>query len=186
MAIRMILIGPPGVGKGTQAALLRDRLKVEHLSSGEIFRAEIDAETDLGRLAKRYIDEGRLVPNGITVEMMAKRLRKDAVRQHGFILDGYPRTVRQAEELVKDLEGMGLKIDTVVSLSAPQEVVVQRLANRGRGDDDEETVRRRMLVFYEETEPVIEYFRRQGIFHEVDANQDVETVYSEVVKGLPV
>lgn len=184
MPLRMILIGPPGVGKGTQAALLKDRHHVEHLSSGEIFRKEIEAETDLGRLAKRYIDKGSLVPNGIVIEMMSKRLMKDSVRQHGFILDGYPRTVRQAESLVEDLAAMDQKLDSVVSLCAPQETIVQRLASRGRADDDEETIRRRMLVFYEETEPVIDYFRRLGLYHEVDADRDVEAVYDDIVKGF--
>ncbi len=128
--MRLILIGPPGVGKGTQAAYLEQRLGMIPLSSGMIFRAEIDAETDLGRMAKRYIDHGELVPNGVTIEMMAKRLSRDDVRKHGFILDGFPRTVRQAQALQEILHEMDLHLDKVISLEVPDDVVVQRLSGR--------------------------------------------------------
>lgn len=127
---RLILIGPPGVGKGTQAALLKSRMNVRPLSSGEIFRAEIDAETDLGRLAKRYIQHGELVPNGVTIEMMAKRLRADDIRKFGFVLDGFPRTVKQAEALDELLFEMEIGLDKVVSLEVDEEIVVQRLSGR--------------------------------------------------------
>jgi adenylate kinase len=183
-AFRIVLIGPPGVGKGTQAELLAERLGLQHFSSGVIFRSEIEAETDLGRLAKRYIDEGRLVPNGITIEMMAKRLRKDEARRRGFILDGYPRTVRQADALAGDLRQMDLNLDAAVNLVAPQEVVVQRLSGRGRSDDSEDIVRKRMLVFYEETEPVIDYYRIRGLLREVDADQPIESVYSQIAAAI--
>ncbi len=128
--MRLILIGPPGVGKGTQAALLEQRLGLKPLSSGVIFRQEIEAETDLGRLAKRYIDHGELVPNGVTIEMMAKRIRKDDVRKSGFVLDGFPRTVKQAEALDEMLDDMGEWIDEVVSIEVDPEVVVARLSGR--------------------------------------------------------
>lgn len=128
--MRLILIGPPGVGKGTQAALLEQRLGLKPLSSGVIFRSEIEAETDLGRLAKRYIDHGELVPNGVTIEMMAKRIRNDEVRRSGFILDGFPRTVRQAEALDEMLQEMGMDIDEVVSIEVHDDVVVGRLSGR--------------------------------------------------------
>lgn len=128
--MRIVLIGPPGVGKGTQAAFLEERLGMKPLSSGTIFRAEIDAETDLGRLAKQYIDRGELVPNGVTIEMMAKRIRNDDVRKHGFILDGFPRTVRQAEALDEMLENMDMHLDEVVSIEVDDEVVVSRLSGR--------------------------------------------------------
>lgn len=127
---RIILIGPPGVGKGTQAALLESRLGLKPLSSGTIFRAEIEAETDLGRLAQSYINHGELVPNGVTIEMMAKRIRSDEVRKSGFVLDGFPRTVRQAIALDEMLDEMGLHLDKVVSISASDELVVSRLSGR--------------------------------------------------------
>jgi adenylate kinase len=128
--MRLVLIGPPGVGKGTQAAYLEQRLGTIPLSSGMIFRAEIEAETDLGRMAQRYIQHGELVPNGVTIEMMAKRLSRDDVRKHGFILDGFPRTVRQAQALDEILADMEMHLDKVVSLEVPDEVVVQRLSGR--------------------------------------------------------
>lgn len=128
--MRIILIGPPGVGKGTQAALLEERTGAKPLSSGVIFRSEIEAETDLGRLAQSYIKRGELVPNGITIEMMAKRLRSDDVRKHGFILDGFPRTIRQAEALDLLLDDMDIHLDEVVSIEVDDELVVQRLSGR--------------------------------------------------------
>ncbi len=123
-------MGPPGVGKGTQASLLEERYDARPLSSGMIFRKEIEAETDLGRLAKRYIDHGELVPNGVTVEMMAKRLRSDDIRKHGFVLDGFPRAVKQAEALDEILNEMEERLNKVVSIEVPDEVVVARLAGR--------------------------------------------------------
>jgi len=128
--MRLILIGPPGVGKGTQAALLEERLGLKPLSSGVIFRAEIEADTDLGRLANSYIKRGELVPNGITIEMMAKRIRSEEVRKHGFVLDGFPRTIRQAEALDEILGEMEMPLDKVISIEVEDEVVLRRLAGR--------------------------------------------------------
>lgn len=128
--MRIILIGPPGVGKGTQAVLLGTRRGVFTLSSGEIFRREIEAQTDLGRLAQRYISHGELVPNGVTIEMMAKRLREPEVRKKGFILDGFPRTVKQADALSEILDDQDMPLDKVVSLTAPSELIVSRLSGR--------------------------------------------------------
>ncbi|MES1228360.1 MAG: nucleoside monophosphate kinase, partial [Armatimonadota bacterium] len=130
MPIRLILIGPPGVGKGTQAALIEQRLGAKPLSSGVIFRAEIDAETDLGQLAKSYIDRGELVPNGVTIQMMLKRLRSDSIRRGGFVLDGFPRTVRQAEALTDELVKIDMPLSIVASLEMPDEEVVRRLSGR--------------------------------------------------------
>ena len=128
--LRIILIGPPGVGKGTQGALLESRWSARQLSSGNIFRAEIDAQTDLGNLAKRYIDQGRLVPNGVTIEMMAKRMRQSEIQQNGFILDGFPRTVDQAKALDMLLMEMNQPLDGAVSIEVDDEIVVGRLSGR--------------------------------------------------------
>lgn len=130
MPLRIVLIGPPGVGKGTQSALLEERLGAIPLSSGMIFRAEMEAETDLGQLARSYIDRGELVPNGVTIQMMTKRIRGDEVRQKGFILDGFPRTVRQAEALDLELAKIGTPLQRVISLVVDPEVVVERLSGR--------------------------------------------------------
>jgi adenylate kinase len=128
--MRLVLIGPPGVGKGTQSSLLVERLGLKQISSGEIFRREIEAETDLGRMAQRYIDHGELVPNGVTIEMMAKRLRDEDVRRRGFVLDGFPRTERQAEALDEILFKMDIGITKAVSIEVSEESIVQRLTGR--------------------------------------------------------
>ena len=128
--MRIILIGPPGVGKGTQAALLGGRKGVHSLSSGEIFRREIEAQTDLGRMAQRYISHGELVPNGVTIEMMAKRLRDPEIRKNGFILDGFPRNIKQADSLQEILTDLDMPIQRVFSLYAPDELIVNRLSGR--------------------------------------------------------
>jgi adenylate kinase len=128
--MRLILIGPPGVGKGTQSALLHARLGVKQISSGEIFRSEIERGTDLGRLAKRYIDHGELVPNGVTIEMMAKQLRDVEILTTGYVLDGFPRTVKQAEALDEILFELGVQLDKVISLEVDEDIVVERLTGR--------------------------------------------------------
>lgn len=130
MPVRIILVGPPGVGKGTQTSLLEKELGPVPLSSGVIFRAEIDAQTDLGELAKSYIDRGELVPNGVTIQMMLKRIRTAEVQQKGFILDGFPRSVRQAEALDEALENAKTPIDKVFSLEVNENVIVERLSGR--------------------------------------------------------
>jgi len=128
--MRLILIGPPGVGKGTQSALLVQRKGLVTLSSGEIFRREIDAQTDLGRLANRFISQGQLVPNEVTIEMMAKRIGQIDVMKSGFVLDGFPRTIPQAQALDELLDDMGKPLDKVVSISADDEIIVARLSGR--------------------------------------------------------
>ena len=130
MSLRLILIGPPGVGKGTQSALLTERLGLKALSSGDIFRREIEAKTDLGRLANRYIQHGELVPNGVTIEMMAKQLRDEHIIESGFVLDGFPRTVRQAEALDEILFEMEIGLDKVISIEVAEETLLHRLAGR--------------------------------------------------------
>lgn len=213
--MRLVLIGPPGVGKGTQAALLESRLGLKQLSSGVIFRAEIEAETDLGRLAQSYIDRGELVPNGITIEMMAKRIRSDEVRKKGFMLDGFPRTLRQAEALDKMLIEMEMALDEVVSLEVDEDTVVHRLSGRMgctkcgelyhrdskppkreglcdkcnsplfvRTDDQPETIRERLRVFRENTQPVIDYYASQGILNRIDGSKDPEEVYEDILRKI--
>ncbi|MBX3118167.1 MAG: adenylate kinase [Fimbriimonadaceae bacterium] len=213
--MRLILIGPPGVGKGTQAALLEKEYGLKTLSSGLIFRSEIEAETDLGRLAQSYIDRGELVPNGITIEMMSKRIRSEDCRKHGFLLDGFPRTVRQAEALETILDEMEQPIDKVVSIIAPEDLIVHRLSGRMgctkcgeiyhrdtkppkreglcdkcnsplfvRSDDQPETIRERLKVFYESTEPVIQFYRERGLLEEVDGTKSPEGVFQAIVEGI--
>lgn len=215
MSIRIILVGPPGVGKGTQAALLEERLGARQLSSGVIFRSEIEAETDLGELAKSYIDRGELVPNGVTIQMMVKRLRSDDVRKKGFILDGFPRTVRQAEALSEELAKEDIVLDGVVSLEIDDDVVVTRLSGRlgctkcgeiyhsetkppkregfcdkcnspliVRGDDEPETIRTRLVTFRENTLPVVQYYEAEGKLIRINANQEPDKVFEEILARL--
>lgn len=128
--VRLIFLGAPGVGKGTQSNLLQTRLGLLPLSSGMIFRGEIEAQTDLGRLAQSYIQHGQLVPNGVTIEMMFKRLRSDEVRKHGFILDGFPRTLRQAVALDELLAEMETPLTEVIELSVADDILMSRLSGR--------------------------------------------------------
>jgi adenylate kinase len=212
MSLRLVLIGPPGVGKGTQSALLESRLGVKTLSSGEIFRREIEAQTDLGRLAQRYIQHGELVPNGVTIEMMAKRLRDPDTRKHGFVLDGFPRTLRQAEALDETLFDLDLTLDKVVALDVDEDVVIDRLSGRMgctrcgeiyhaktkppkreglcdkcnsplfvRQDDQPETIRERLKVFQEQTQPVVDYYEKTGTLQHVSASKSPEEVYQEII-----
>jgi adenylate kinase len=210
--MRLILIGPPGVGKGTQAALLEQRHGLKPLSSGVVFRSEIEAQTDLGRLAERYISKGELVPNGVTIEMMAKRIRRDDTRKRGFVLDGFPRTVKQAEALAEILADMGESLDGVISIEVGDDVVVQRLSGRigctkcgeiyharnkpplreglcdkcngplfVRGDDMPETIRERLRIFHEVTQPVVDFYENLNMLTRVDGRLDPEQVYERIL-----
>ncbi len=215
MAMRLVLIGPPGVGKGTQAALLKERLGLKPLSSGDIFRAEIGGQTELGKLAKGYIEKGQLVPDEVTIGMMAAHIKTDEVQKCGFILDGFPRTVPQAEALDKLLAEIGQPLSSVVCLDVDDEVVVGRLSGRMgcskcgeiyhkankppkvegkcdkcggeltiRKDDQPETIRERLGVYHETTEPVIGYYETHGALLRVNGAGEAESVYKEIVSRL--
>jgi adenylate kinase len=155
--MRILLIGPPGAGKGTQAALLQDRLGVPHISTGELFRAHADDHTPLGRQAAGYLDSGDLVPDRVTGDMVRLRLTEPDTRR-GFLLDGFPRTLPQAHILSEILEADGHRLDAAVEFAVPDEILKQRLLNRGRADDTPETIDNRQEVYRRQTAPLLDFY----------------------------
>ncbi|MFD4559878.1 adenylate kinase [Streptomyces sp. NPDC058469] len=171
--MRLVLIGPPGAGKGTQAAILRKDLGIPHISTGDLFREHVSRRTALGQDAQRYLDTGELVPDDITDEMIRRRLAEPDT-QGGFLLDGYPRTVRQAEELGSMLSDSEGGIDAVLEFTAPEDVVVPRLLSRGRADDTEQVIRHRQQVYRSQTAPLLaHYAARLLTFHAVGSAEQI-------------
>jgi adenylate kinase len=179
--VRLVLVGPPGAGKGTQAEQMAKRLDVPHISTGDLFRANLRDETELGREAKRYMDAGDLVPDEVTVGMVRDRLG-DADTGGGFILDGFPRNVAQAGSLSEILSDKGLELDAVVQFDVDDEVVVQRLLGRGRSDDNEDTIRNRQRVYREETAPLLDHYRDRLVT--IDAVGEIDEITDRVFSAL--
>lgn len=179
--MRIVLVGPPGAGKGTQAVLLSEKLGVPHISTGDLFRANISENTELGQTAKRYIDAGELVPASVTNDMVKARIA-EADAAEGFLLDGYPRSVEQADALKDMLVEMGTDIDAVLEFVVDEETVVQRMLARGRADDTEDVIRNRMKVYREETEPLLDYYA--GKLVTVDAVGEVEEISARATAAL--
>lgn len=179
--MRLVLLGPPGAGKGTQAALLSEKLGLSHISTGDLFRANIGEGTPLGVEAKQYIDAGKLVPTDVTARMVASRLDEDDARE-GFLLDGFPRSVEQAGLLRDMLEEKGLALDGVINYEVSEDVVVERMLGRGRADDNEETIRTRLLVYREQTAPLIEYYGDKII--SIPAEGSVEEINEKTLSEL--
>ncbi|MEV5837461.1 adenylate kinase [Nocardia sp. NPDC052112] len=179
--MRLVLLGPPGAGKGTQADLLSDKLGVPHISTGDLFRTNISAQTPLGREAQKYIDAGDLVPSDVTNRMVEARVAEpDAA--NGFVLDGYPRTVDQADALEKILADMDKKLDAVLCFVVPEETVVSRMMARGRADDNEDVIRNRLRVYREETEPLLEHY--DGLVVSVDGVGEIDEVNARALRAL--
>ncbi|WP_062983136.1 adenylate kinase [Nocardia anaemiae] len=179
--MRLVLLGPPGAGKGTQADLLSDKLGVPHISTGDLFRTNITAQTPLGREAQKYIDAGDLVPSDVTNRMVEARVAEpDAA--NGFVLDGYPRTVDQADALEKILADMDKKLDAVLCFVVPEETVVARMMARGRNDDNEDVIRNRLRVYREETEPLLEHY--DGLVVSVDGVGEIDEVNTRALRAL--
>lgn len=179
--MRIVLLGPPGAGKGTQAAKLAEKLQIPHLSTGELFRDNISTGTKLGLEAKRYLDAGDLVPSELTNELVDDRLTKPDASD-GFILDGYPRSVAQAEALHDMLERRGTHLDAVVEFRVAEDELFERLRARGRADDTDDVIRNRMNVYRDETAPLIEYYR--GELKTVDAVGTVDEVFARTLQAL--
>lgn len=184
---RLLLIGPPGAGKGTQAAILADKLGVPAVSTGDIFRANVANETPLGLQVKAIMAKGEYVPDDLTNQIVADRLNEADARE-GFLLDGYPRTIEQVNELDRMLAGVGAVLDVVVLLEADTDAVVARLlkraAEQGRIDDTEEVIRHRMSVYAEQTSPLIDLYDARGLVVRVDGLGAVDEVTTRIISAL--
>ena len=210
----ILLMGPPGAGKGTQAEKLIDEFKIPHISTGDMFRAAVSAGTELGKEAKKYMDAGGLVPDVVTIGIVREGLSKPECA-NGFILDGFPRTEEQAVALDGILKDLGIKLTGVVNISVPDSELVARVVGRRickacgatyhvsfnpskvedvcdkcggniyqRNDDKEETVVNRLHAYHEQTEPLIEYYKKQGLYKEIDGLQPIDKVYADVKASL--
>jgi adenylate kinase len=184
---RLLLIGPPGAGKGTQAARLAEAFGIPAISTGDIFRENVKNETELGRQAKAFMDRGEYVPDSLTNALVRDRLSHEDAKA-GFLLDGYPRTADQVAELDSILADQGNALDAVVQITADTDEVVRRLLNRaleqGRADDTEEVIRRRMEVYAEQTAPLIEVYSSRNLVREVDGLGAVAEVTERILSAL--
>ena len=212
--MKIIMLGAPGAGKGTQAKMIAAKYEIPHISTGDIFRANIKNGTELGKKAKAYMDAGQLVPDELTVELVLDRIKqKDCVK--GYILDGFPRTIPQAEALDSALNDRGEKIEYAINVDVPDENIVKRMSGRRacvncgatyhivynptkeegicdacqgelilRDDDKPETVAKRLSVYHEQTQPLIDHYDAKGVLHTVDGTVDIDVVFAEITKFL--
>jgi adenylate kinase len=184
-SLRLVLLGPPGSGKGTQAALLSERGGVPAISTGEMLREAVQRESALGRRVHEIMAAGRLVDDPTMAEVVKARLAEDDALQ-GWVLDGYPRTLAQAADLERILEEGDERLDAVVVIDVPEREILARTAARHREDDREEIIRERLRVYHLETEPVVEHYRDQGLLREVDGDQPIEAVTRSILSALAV
>ncbi len=212
--MNIVFLGPPGAGKGTQAKRIAEKYGIPQISTGDMFREHLSKGTELGQKAKEYMDKGALVPDEIVLGMVEERLKQPDCEK-GFILDGFPRTVPQAEALDKLLEKLGKKIDYAILIDVPDEELVKRLTGRRtckkcgmmyhvmfkppkeegkcdvcggelyqRADDNEETVRNRLKVYHEQTEPIIAYYEKKGVLHRIDGMGSIDEIFNRIVQVL--
>ena len=212
--MKIIMLGAPGAGKGTQAKLIAEKYGVPHISTGDIFRANIKNGTELGKEAKEYMDKGLLVPDELTVRLLLDRVAQDDCK-NGYVLDGFPRTIPQAEVLDKELTKLGDSVDFAVDVDVPDENIINRMSGRRaclncgatyhivnipptkegicdvcgselvlRDDDQPETVKNRLKVYHEQTQPLIEYYTGKGVLRTVDGTLPMEEVFDAIVKIL--
>ena len=212
--MKIIMLGAPGAGKGTQAKKIAEKYQIPHISTGDIFRSNIKEGTELGMKAKAYMDQGGLVPDELTIGMLMDRIQKDDCK-NGYVLDGFPRTIPQAESLTNALNERNQKIDYAVNVDVPDENIVNRMSGRRaclscgatyhivykpskvegicdvcsdklvlRDDDKAETVKKRLSVYHDQTQPLIDYYKEAGVLANVDGTQDMEKVFSDIVAVL--
>lgn len=212
--MKIIMLGAPGAGKGTQAKQIADKYSIQHISTGDIFRANIKNGTELGKKAKQYMDQGALVPDELTCDLVMDRIQQDDCK-NGFVLDGFPRTIPQAEALDAALEKINEKMDYAIDVDVPDENIVNRMSGRRaclncgatyhlisippkvegicdrcgseivlREDDKPETVQKRLKVYHEQTQPLIDYYKNQGILKSVDGTQPMDEVFKAIVTIL--
>jgi adenylate kinase len=185
--MNVLLIGPPGAGKGTQGERLAQRLGLTHIAAGDLLRDEVRAGTPVGRDAKTYIDRGDLVPDAVIIDLVLPRVEA-AAAQAGYLLDGFPRSVAQAQEARRLAEQAGASPDVVLYLDVPREELVRRIlaraAEQGRSDDNPTTVRNRLEVFDEVTKPLIAYYRNRGLLKVIDADRDPDAVTGKILSAL--
>ncbi len=213
-SMKIIMLGAPGAGKGTQAKMIADTYKIPHVSTGDIFRANIKEGTELGKEAKKYMDQGLLVPDELTVKILLDRVAKDDCK-NGYVLDGFPRTIPQAEVLDKALTELGDKIDFAINVDVPDENIINRMSGRRaclacgatyhikhvppkkegicdrcgkelvlRDDDKPETVKNRLNVYHEQTQPLIDFYTKKGVLKTVDGTVDMMDVFDAIKKIL--
>jgi len=181
--MRIVLLGAPGAGKGTQAEILKEMYGIPHISTGDILRKEVDAGTELGKKARSYMKAGALVPDDLILRMVEERLSQPDTRR-GWLMDGFPRTLEQAQGLTRMTERIDQKVDAVVILNISPEVIVQRLSGRKREDDAPEIIRKRIAVFEEQTRPVFQYYRDHYEVVEVDGFNSIDDVTEALRVGL--
>ncbi|MBV7434555.1 adenylate kinase [Cardiobacteriaceae bacterium TAE3-ERU3] len=177
--MNIIILGAPGSGKGTQSARLIEGYNLQHLATGDMLRSEIAQQSELGKAAKQIMDAGQLVSDDIVIGMIEKRLG-----EQGGLFDGFPRTIAQAEALDKLLEERGEQIDHVIELQVADEEIVSRMLERGRSDDNEETIRNRLEVFSKQTKPLIEYYQKQGKLHSVDGTGELADITARIKQAI--
>jgi len=212
--VNIIMLGPPGAGKGTQAKMLVERLGIPQISTGDMLRAAVKDGTELGKKAKEYMDAGKLVPDEVVIGIVKERLAQ-ADCERGFILDGFPRTIPQAEALDRVLEELGKRIDYVINVAVPNEELITRLTGRRtcrkcgamyhvvfnppreegrcdkcggelyqRDDDREETIRQRLEVYQAQTAPLIDYYKKKGVLYDIDGTGSIEDIFQNILKVL--
>ena len=186
--INIVLFGGPGSGKGTQSEKLIDKYGLHHISTGEVLRDHIKKETDLGKIAKSYIDEGQLIPDDLMIKILDDVLENEAKDKPGVIFDGFPRTIPQAEALNELLKKRDKELDAVIGLEVPDDELVKRMINRGkltgRADDNEDTIKKRLHVYHNQTSPLRDHYKKQKKYIAIDGNKEIEKIFESIVKEL--